>query len=297
MSCRYFKSILLVFTCIFSSSLYGYTQVDNHEQLIEVSMRMIGHRALLLSGDSTSIVLPISKEEGRYKISFASTFGFNPDELVASIDSVMVETRIASNYLVEIEKCETHEVVHSYKASFLDNLEIIPCGTRAQPQACYNIFFTILDAPANTTDTSKGVLLDKASINYFSIILPIILILFVLGGGFFFGKKKNLNANPDILTIGKYQFNKNSMKLSIGSNNIELTNKEADLLFLLHSYANTTLERETILNVVWGDDGNYVGRTLDVFISKLRKKLEADPSIKIINIRGIGYKLVIESEH
>ena len=294
MSCRYFKSILLVFIGIFSSSLYGYTQVDNHEQLIEVSMRMIGHRALLLSGDSTSLVLPISKEGDRYKISFASAFEFKPDELVASIDSVMVETQIASNYLVEIEKCETQEVVHSYKTSFLDNLEIIPCGTRAQPKACYNIFFTILDAHINTTDTSEGILLDKASINYFSIILPIILILFVVGGGFFFGKKRNLNANPDIISIGKYQFNKNSMKLSLGSDNIELTNKEADLLFLLHSHANTTLERETILNVVWGDDGNYVGRTLDVFISKLRKKLEADPSIKITNIRGIGYKLIIE---
>lgn len=294
MSCRYFKSILLVFTCIFSSSLYGYTQVDNHKQLIEVSMRMIGHRALLLSGDSTSLVMPISKEEGRYKISFASAFEFKPDKLVASIDSVVVETRIASNYLVEIEKCETQEVVHSYKASSLDNLEIIPCGTRAQPKACYNIFFTILDAHTNATNVSKGIFLDKASINYFSIILPIILILFVLGGGFFFGKKKNLNANPDIIPIGKYLFNKNSMKLSLGSDNIELTNKEADLLFLLHAHANTTLERETILNVVWGDDGNYVGRTLDVFISKLRKKLEADPSIKITNIRGIGYKLIID---
>ena len=61
---------------------------------------------------------------------------------------------------------------------------------------------------------------------------------------------------------------------------IELSSKETDLLFLLFSNENTTLEREHILNVVWGDEGDYVGRTLDGFISKLRKKLEADASVK-----------------
>ena len=69
--------------------------------------------------------------------------------------------------------------------------------------------------------------------------------------------------------------------------------QEADLLFLLHTFANDTVEREIILKNVWGDDGDYVGRTLDVFISKLRKKLEADSSIRIVNIRGVGYKLVL----
>jgi len=62
----------------------------------------------------------------------------------------------------------------------------------------------------------------------------------------------------------------------------------------LPNAVNTTVEREVILNIVWGDEGDYVGRTLDVFISKLRKKLEVDSSIKIVNIRGVGYKLVTD---
>jgi DNA-binding response OmpR family regulator len=62
---------------------------------------------------------------------------------------------------------------------------------------------------------------------------------------------------------------------------------------LLHSSANSTLERECILRAVWGDEGDYVGRTLDVFISKLRKKLDADSSLKIVNVRGVGYKLIL----
>ncbi|MBL6447968.1 winged helix-turn-helix transcriptional regulator [Fulvivirga sp. 29W222] len=83
------------------------------------------------------------------------------------------------------------------------------------------------------------------------------------------------------------------MTLSHKYKTTELSGKEADLLYLLYSSENQTLKREYILKVVWGDEGDYVGRTLDVFISKLRKKLVADTSLKIINIRGIGYKFVI----
>ena len=79
-----------------------------------------------------------------------------------------------------------------------------------------------------------------------------------------------------MISIGKYKFDKNNMELSFGDKTIELTSKEADLLFLLHNSANSTIERENILKKVWGDEGAYVGRTLDVFISKLRKKLEDD---------------------
>ena len=83
------------------------------------------------------------------------------------------------------------------------------------------------------------------------------------------------------------------MILHSKSESTELSGKETELLLLLFNNENKTLEREFILNQVWQDTGEYVGRTLDVFISKLRKKLEADPSLKIINIRGVGYKFVM----
>ena len=68
------------------------------------------------------------------------------------------------------------------------------------------------------------------------------------------------------------------------------------MLLLLYHAVNTTVEREVILKDIWADDGDYIGRTLDVFISKLRKKLEDDTNVKIVNIRGIGYKLVLNGE-
>ena len=74
---------------------------------------------------------------------------------------------------------------------------------------------------------------------------------------------------------------------------VALTGKESDLLLLLHTWANSTLERELIWKAVLGNEADYVGRTLDVFISKLRKKLVADPHLKIVNVRGVGYKLIL----
>ena len=74
----------------------------------------------------------------------------------------------------------------------------------------------------------------------------------------------------------------------------ELTGKETALLMLLYTNVNLVVEKDRILKDVWGDEGDYVGRTLDVYISKLRKKLEADPRLKIVNIRGIGYKFIVD---
>ena len=109
-------------------------------------------------------------------------------------------------------------------------------------------------------------------------------------------KKKSVShsENPNLVSLGKYHFDKLNAELIIEEQRIELTSKEADLLMLLYDTVNTTVEREVLLNRVWGDEGDYIGRTLDVFISKLRKKLEFDTQVKIVNVRGVGYKLVMD---
>lgn len=82
------------------------------------------------------------------------------------------------------------------------------------------------------------------------------------------------------------------MVLSLNNQDQELSNKESELLALLNLNANQAVKRDVILQKIWGDEGDYIGRTLDVFISKLRKKLDGDDSVKIVNIRGVGYKLI-----
>ena len=101
--------------------------------------------------------------------------------------------------------------------------------------------------------------------------------------------------NQNTIVMGRFSFNPIEQSLTLEKTTIELSNKESELLKLLYSRVNETVERDEILNVVWGDEGDYIGRTLDVFISKLRKKLLADDTVKILNSRGVGYKLVIGS--
>jgi DNA-binding response OmpR family regulator len=101
------------------------------------------------------------------------------------------------------------------------------------------------------------------------------------------------SADPDILLIGDTVFDQKNMTLLHAGEKIELSSKESDLLALLFTNVNRTIEREYMLKVVWGDEGDYVGRTLDVFVSRLRKKLEPDQRVKIVNIRGIGYKFIV----
>ncbi|MDZ7775795.1 MAG: response regulator transcription factor [Bacteroidales bacterium] len=93
--------------------------------------------------------------------------------------------------------------------------------------------------------------------------------------------------------IGKYTFDPNNMTLNNKEQSRVLTKKEAALLRLLAENKNKLLTREHALNTIWGDDDYFIGRSMDVFITKLRKYLSDDPSVKIVNVHGTGSKLEI----
>ncbi|WP_298779966.1 response regulator transcription factor [uncultured Polaribacter sp.] len=102
-----------------------------------------------------------------------------------------------------------------------------------------------------------------------------------------------LKTNIENIKIGKFSFNSTKQTLRFLSETAEqLTHREAQLLFYLHEKKNEVLDRTFILNKLWGNDDFFNARSMDVFISKLRKKLKKDKNIKIINIRGYGYKLI-----
>lgn len=108
------------------------------------------------------------------------------------------------------------------------------------------------------------------------------------------GKGKKEEPAKNSFTIGKYKFDYPTQKLTIKDNVQKLTTKEADLLRLLCLNANQVLEREIALKLVWGNDSYFTGRSMDVYITKLRKFLKDDPNIEIVNVHGTGYKLRAE---
>ena len=283
MSSRYFKIVSSIFICLILFINRGSAQDISSDKHIEVALRMIGHEILLSAGDSTSRVLPVIKEGFQYRIQFESDLVFDPDYLVSTVNSIVKETGITNNYIVEMVNCETTEVVYSFEMNYLAKSDIIPCKGRVQPRSCYNLLFTILEPEAMNTESSLEIYL----------IMGLVLLIFCVI--FFLWKKSNTQKNnPNLIPLGAYHFDKQNTELIIDHQKIELTTKEADLLLLLYNAANTTVERDVILNMVWGDEGDYIGRTVDVFISKLRKKLEFDSKVKIVNVRGVGYKLIMD---
>jgi len=97
----------------------------------------------------------------------------------------------------------------------------------------------------------------------------------------------------DNYEIGLYNFDVNKQLLHKGENTIKLTTKESELLSLLCANKNNILERNFALKAIWKDDNYFNARSMDVYITKLRKHLNEDPSIEIINVHGKGYKLIV----
>ena len=104
------------------------------------------------------------------------------------------------------------------------------------------------------------------------------------------GKK---NTNVTQYRIGNYTFDTQRQVLSINGTQTKLTTKESELLALLCQHANDVLQRELALKTIWIDDNYFNARSMDVYITKLRKHLKQDPQVEINNVHGKGYRLIV----
>lgn len=95
--------------------------------------------------------------------------------------------------------------------------------------------------------------------------------------------------------IGNFVFDINRQNLTLGEAKVKLTSKETALLRTLCERANEVLEREDALRLVWGDDSYFNARSMDVYITKLRKYLKDDPGVELLNVHGVGFKLVTDN--
>ena len=103
------------------------------------------------------------------------------------------------------------------------------------------------------------------------------------------GKK---SRESTVYRLGQFTFDAQKQLLQIGEKQTKLTTKENELLALLCSHSNEILQRDFALKTIWIDDNYFNARSMDVYITKLRKHLKDDPQIEIINIHGKGYKLI-----
>ncbi len=111
-------------------------------------------------------------------------------------------------------------------------------------------------------------------------------------------KDEGFNSKESaIYEIGQYTFEYSRQILKINKQEKKLTTREADLLKLLCNYSNQILDRKIALEIIWGEDNYFHARNMDVYISKLRKYLSKDKNIDLLNVHGVGYKLIIPQEN
>lgn len=257
------------------------------EQRAQLVMRDIGHRILLHSGDSVSRVLPVEKmTPAIFQISFQSEFNFVPDTLIKVIHTRLIAAQLPLNYTVNVFDCVNNEIIYGYERMRTNN-EIIPCIGRMQARGCYTIqiAFTDWKGPVGSSNTHY----------LFALALAGIAGLTFIGSKYIRKPKKELPAaDHTAVMIGKYSFDLNRRILLNGSESVALSEKESRLLQLLAASPNEVLARDFLLKEIWENEGVFVGRSLDMFVSKLRKKLQNDPAVRIISIHGKGYKLEID---
>ena len=99
---------------------------------------------------------------------------------------------------------------------------------------------------------------------------------------------------PTMYKLGNFQFDAPRHLLVKGEESRKLTSKEADLLLLLCEHMNETVERSVALQKVWYEDSYFNARSMDVYITKLRKYFKDDPKVELANIHGVGFKLVVK---
>lgn len=247
---------------------------------INLALRRTADRLLRTAGDSTSRIPAIEQtDEHTWRILLDQSFNYDllPTHLQASLDKYGV----AMPYQVAIRRCIDAGIDLGYHQSDILNHEEAPCQGREMPEGCH--YIEIVFESGGTSEAGWWH-------------IPL---LFLTGLGvmllLFLNRKKpvtkGLPAHQPNLMLGNTSLDITSQVLLCAGQRQTLTFRETKLLRLFMAHPNRLLEREYILQQVWADEGVLVGRSLDVFVSRLRKKLTADPSLVIVAVHGVGYRL------
>ncbi|WP_377113124.1 helix-turn-helix domain-containing protein [Mucilaginibacter litoreus] len=254
-----------------------------------IVMRTIGHKILLSSGDSSSRVLPVYQtNDGQYHIRFESTFKFSPDSVVSIIRQNIEKNHLPADYIVNVVECQSNQVIFGFAILKTEQTNLVPCKGRKQPKAYYSVNIAFRDTMFNALNT-KYVVATGGGLIAFMLIFSGLRIT-IKGKKSLISVENTLAATPKVVTIWRYKFHTDDQYLECKEEKVELSDKEAKLLNILATKQNELVERG-VLQKVWEDEGVIVARSLDMFISKLRKKLESDPTVRVVNIHGKGYKL------
>ncbi len=278
-----FGSSILIIVILISAGAFINKKAEIPEKHLEVVLRNLGHQLLLTAKDSTSRVLPVKKlNENTYQISFQNDFSFVSDTLINLVQRTFQKAALPTEYIVSLKNCKLAETVFAFEINSQTG-DLSGCRGRKLEVGCYVIEIDFLK-----TDQFKPFWLLLLTI-------PLGLVGFYVKNKF---RKQEEAAsildNNDYIQLGSFKFYANNNVLKFENNNIPLSEKETKALKIFAENKNQIVERETLMKQIWEDQGIVViSKNVDVLVSKLRKKLSDDNSIKFINVPGRGYKFII----
>jgi len=251
---------------------------------VEVVLRDLGHQLLLTAKDSSSRVLPVKKlNETTYQISFQNDFGFISDSLINLVQRTFEKNALAKDYIVNLRNCKQNETVFAFEINSQTG-DLTPCKGRTLEVSCYVIEIELL----KKTQFNSSFL--------WLLLIPLSIVGYYMKDKF---RKKEepapISDNNDYIQLGNFRFYTNNNVLKTENKTITLSEKETKALKIFAENINQIVDREKLMKEIWEDEGIVViSRNVDVLVSKLRKKLSDDNSLKFINVHGRGYKFIIE---
>ena len=265
----------------------GKSKNENFSEKVNLALRRTAHRLLKSSRDSTSQIEPVKiLDESTFMVRLNKNFSY--DNLPKLLEESFKIHQIEDNYDVSILNCKDGKLELGYNYLDFKKDEDVACGGRKQSENCYDL--KVIFTEKTIQNTSKSMWL----IPLWGLFL----------GGFIYWNRKNSEQKnepkntieielSDKINFGNSSLNFSNQLLNSGDVQHNLTYREAKLLKLFVDNANKLLERDLIMKAVWEDEGITVGRSLDVFVSRLRKMLQADEKVQIVTSHGVGYKLQV----
>ncbi len=280
---KYFiLSLVLTVFLVWNQSTISSSKI-NSDGVAKIVLRDVGHQLLLSNNDSISRILPVvSNNDNKFTLSFESKLSFLPQDLLSISQKKIEESSLQQHYRIEVVQCDNHETAYSTEVDEQTDFSLIPCKTRRLPENCYQILYTFFEV-----DSQSSIF-----IIVIYILLLISIILFVVS----LIKAKRIEPKniKEVLTLGIFELHLDQNILIQKGEEISLSKKECEILHVFATQPNQIIKREELMKKVWEDNGVVVSRSLDTYISKLRKKLKNDENIKLINIHGVGYKLEVK---
>lgn len=278
--------------CFTSLTLLANNDAIQFAEKANLALRRTAHLLLVENGDSLSKIPAIQQIDlNTFSVQVDRLFDYG--KLPKLLQESLAIQGIARPYNVAVLYCESGAIALGYNFMDLERKEGVPCAGRTQEPGCYRLKVTF------SSESEKA----SAGGNWW--VIPVGSLLAGLG---FMVWKRSTKEQPVLLVqeemaianqpgsrFGNSALDVSNLELKSGDQTFALTFREAKLLNLFVLNKNQVLERDFILKSVWEDEGVTVGRSVDVFVSRLRKMLQNDSRVKIAAVHGIGYRMEVAS--